>query len=69
LTERQQQGFTTRLDRDKLLVSMFRMFVIQEAINSVAIEHPEDCSCVVCKAADGDMESLISIMARVDEDA
>jgi hypothetical protein len=43
------------------------MFVIQEAINSVAIEHPEDCSCVVCKAADGDQASLISIMAHLDD--
>jgi hypothetical protein len=45
---------------------MWRMMMITEAVNSVAIEHVEDCDCIVCKAADGDVKSLAEIMAAVE---
>jgi len=47
---------------------MWRIMMITEAVNSVAIEHPEDCDCIVCKAADGDINSLVEIMAAVEQD-
>lgn len=46
---------------------MYHHFLIQEAIHSVAMEHPADCECKVCLAADGDDEALGAIyqdMAR-----
>jgi hypothetical protein len=36
-----------------------------EAINSVAIEHAEECDCVVCRAADGDVDALTEIIIQV----
>lgn len=40
---------------------MIHHFVIKEAIHSVAMEHPSDCDCLTCRAADGDEEALVEI--------
>ena len=42
---------------------MVNMFVLIEAINSVALEHAKECKCVTCRAAHGDQEALAQIIA------
>lgn len=43
----------------------FAVMLAIEAINSVAIEHAPDCTCVVCRAADGDTHALAEIMVAI----
>jgi hypothetical protein len=43
------------------------MFTLIEAIHSVALEHPGDCPCVVCRAADGEMDALIEILVMMEK--
>lgn len=38
------------------------MFLVHEAIPSVAMEHPAECNCNTCKAADGDKEARDKIV-------
>jgi transcriptional regulatory protein LevR len=37
------------------------MFLIYEAIHSVAMEHPQACTCKVCRAAHGDSEAMAEV--------
>jgi hypothetical protein len=40
-------------------------FMLMEAINSVALSHEEGHDCLVCRAADGDEESLAKLAALI----
>lgn len=44
--------------------SFVNLFVIKEAVNSVAIEHGA-CDCTTCRAAEGDAEALAEVYAAV----
>ena len=44
-----------------------RLFMVKEAVNSVAIEHQNDCDCLTCKAANGDSDALAEIYRQVDQ--
>jgi hypothetical protein len=43
------------------------VFVVWDAINSVALSHPENHDCRVCKAARGDKEVLAEIFLAVND--
>jgi len=36
-------------------------FALIEAVNSVALEHPETCQCLACRAAAGDRDALAEV--------
>lgn len=40
---------------------MIRHFIIREALNSVALEHPDDCECDTCLAANGNKDALARV--------
>lgn len=42
-------------------------FLIKEAVSSVALEHPDDCRCDVCLAADGDVDAFARVLAAIAE--
>lgn len=44
---------------------MINGFLVREAVNSVAIEHPEDCDCTTCRAADGDTEAFVTMYREI----
>lgn len=46
------------------------LFVMQsqEAIASVALSHPEDCACKVCRAATGDQEAFADLLMVLNAD-
>lgn len=43
------------------------MIVFIEALNSVALSHEEDCTCVVCRAAGGDKEAFYALFLEIEE--
>jgi hypothetical protein len=43
-----------------------RLFMAQEACASVALSHDEGCDCTACRAADGDREALVQVMAMIE---
>lgn len=47
------------------MVMMGLMF--KEALNSVAIEHPEGCSCDICRAAGGDRDAFGRVWVAVQD--
>lgn len=38
-----------------------------EAIHSTALSHPEDCGCIVCRAAAGDGNALTAVLALLEQ--
>lgn len=38
------------------------IFMLIESVNSVALEHDDDCSCLACRAADGNEEAMSAIV-------
>lgn len=44
--------------------SIARLFMVKEAVNSVAIEHGE-CECLTCRAAAGDDEAFGKVLTEV----
>ena len=48
---------------------MMHHFILKEAINSVAIEHGDDCDCTTCRAADGDHEALAEFYSTMGKQA
>jgi hypothetical protein len=42
--------------------------MIREAAASVALSHPHDCRCTVCRAVDGDLSAMGEIMRAVEDD-
>ena len=43
-----------------------RMLHVAEACASVSLSHPPTCPCMVCSAADGDVEALAIIVDMLD---
>jgi len=39
----------------------------REAAASVSLSHPEECPCLVCRAAGGDEQALGEVMAMLAE--
>ena len=37
------------------------------AIASVALSHPDDCECIVCRAADGDQDAFLELTIQLGE--
>ena len=46
---------------------ILRHAMVTEAVNSVALEHAEDCRCTACRAADGGVEALADVYAALAE--
>ncbi len=44
------------------------LFQIKGAVASVALSHPEDCKCRVCRAAAGDNDAFAEIFDEVMND-
>lgn len=44
---------------------LFASMMLVEAVNSVALEHPEACACVVCRAAHGDERAVAEVLAHL----
>jgi hypothetical protein len=38
-------------------------FVLREAVASCALSHGSDCGCIVCRAADGDLDAFAKVAA------
>lgn len=36
---------------------MLQQFMVEEAVNSIAIEHGDTCDCLICRAAAGDQRA------------
>lgn len=47
---------------------MRNLYVILEAAHSVALEHPERCECLACRAAGGDAVALAALMRMVQDE-
>lgn len=47
------------------IAGISHLFVLTEAIHSVALEHPGDCDCTTCRAAAGDDEALGELLAEL----
>lgn len=47
------------------LSGISRMFILQEAIASVSMSHPEECGCRTCRAAAGDTDAFVEIYMAV----
>jgi hypothetical protein len=46
---------------------MFRHFMLVEAVNSVAIEHASSCTCLACRAANGDQDAWTELYLALAE--
>lgn len=44
---------------------MWKLFAVEEAIHSTAMEHARDCDCIICRAADGDPVAKAEIYRSV----
>jgi hypothetical protein len=42
-----------------------RAMMLTEAVNSIALEHPESCVCIACRAAHGDPDALAQLMVAL----
>jgi hypothetical protein len=42
------------------------MLGLRDAIASTALSHPDDCSCLTCKAASGDKEAFTEILIQIE---
>lgn len=42
-------------------------FLVMEAIHSTALEHAEGCTCMACRAADGDKDAISAVFLAVFE--
>lgn len=49
-------------------MSIGRLFLVKEAIHSVAMEHAGDCDCTICRAASGDEDAFGEVLRSVDAD-
>lgn len=49
------------------LGALARMQIFRDALASVALSHPADCRCEVCKAADGDDDAFARLYSRSKE--
>lgn len=41
------------------------IFMLIEAVNSVALEHDPSCDCIACRAAGGDQDALAQVAATL----
>lgn len=49
--------------------SSLNLFVVKEAVHSVAMEHARDCECLTCRAADGDDGAFGKVLREVQNDS
>ena len=47
------------------MAGLLRLMQMREAVASVALSHPADCACDVCKASQGDDAALARVIARL----
>ena len=45
---------------------ILRTMLVTEAVNSVALSHPDDCECLACRAAHGEPQALGEILERLE---
>jgi len=45
-----------------------RFFTLREAVASVSLSHPEECTCEICRAASGDVMAFMHIAEVVDRE-
>jgi hypothetical protein len=43
--------------------SLMWLMQLRESIGSVSLSHPESCPCDVCKAAQGDEDAFVRVLA------
>lgn len=46
---------------------MINLFLLMEAIHSTALEHPNACNCLTCRAANGDKQAFDEIIIMVND--
>lgn len=44
-----------------------RLFMVKEAVHSVAMEHARDCDCLTCRAANGDDEAFGKVLQEAQD--
>jgi hypothetical protein len=47
-------------------VDRMNLFMVIEAVNSVALEHPEGCRCLACRAANQEPGALEEVIMRLE---
>lgn len=52
---------------DAIMATVLRQMMRMEAISSVALSHPDDCRCDVCRASLGDGAALARVSAAMDD--
>jgi hypothetical protein len=51
----------------RMMNPVVRAHLVLEAVNSIALEHPDGCRCHACRAAVGDRQALAEIIAAIHE--
>jgi hypothetical protein len=55
-------------NQHSLIDRVERLTAVQEAVATVANSHDDECDCMSCRAADGDIDALMLVARLAQED-